>query len=323
MIVPMLRAILSRGARGSAPTRTAARVALMAGATCVSCAAGTAVRMSEESRPRLTSADLTTFEIRDDHVDRFEHCPPPGDIGQDWLPPIADWRPAAAAPQVEQVQPAPIPINEVSDATSSPAGPASQRELVDQAERESHFAFRHCYHENLRFDPTQDGHVAIILRVGSDGAVSAVETAGACDLAPEAIACMRDHARHMRLRPPASGYATVVVPGVFTEDHPRPRASNDAYTAAAYVAVESMRGQLHQCEAAAKRERTGLFARATMTVDVDSTGHASHVSVDLWKGSQPLLSCAGEVLQGAKYPPPPAGQGRIIAPIAYNPKLED
>jgi hypothetical protein len=314
----MSTGVLSHGTRRLyASVLTAAQVALVA---CASCAGTTTGSINEENRARPTSAELTTFEIRDDNVDRFEHCPPPGDIGQDWLPPIADWRPAAAAPQVE---PAPIPIDGVSDAPASPTAPASLRELVDQAERETHFAFRHCYHENLRYDPTQDGHVAIILRVGGEGRVEAVETSGACDLAPEAIACMRDHAKHLRLRPPASGYATVVVPGVFTEDHPRPRLSNDAYTAAAYVAVESLRIQLHRCEEAAKRERTGLFARATMTIDVDASGHASHVSVDLWKGSQPLLACAGEVLRGAKYPAPPAGHARIIAPIAYNLKLEE
>ncbi len=60
-----------------------------------------------------------------------------------------------------------------------------------------------------------------------------------------------------------------------------------------------------------------------MTIDVDPSGRASHVSVDLWKGSQPLLACAGEVLEGGKYPTPPAGHGRIVAPIAYNLKLEE
>ncbi len=298
-------------------TLTAAPVALLA---CASCGRSSIPPFTEDAPPRLSSAELTTLEIRDDHVDRFEHCPPPGDIGQYWIPPIAEWRPAAAAPQADHPG---IPIEGVSEVPPSPPSPpASLRDLADQAERETHRRFRHCYHANLRFDPTQDGRVAVVLRVGANGKVQAVETWGACDLAPEAIACMRDEAKDLALRPPAAGYATVVIPGVFTEDSPRPSASNDGYTAAAYVAVELLRPQLHRCEEAAKREHSALFARATMTIDVDGRGCASHVSVDLWKGSQSLLACAGEVLQGATYPKPLAGQGRIIAPIAFNPKLE-
>jgi hypothetical protein len=265
-------------------------------------------------------AELTTFELRHDGVDRFEHCPPPGDIGQEWLPPYPDWKPDAVASTAESIPAAP----DIAGALPppEPPAPASQRELVSEAERATHAGFRHCYHDGLRFDPTQDGHVAVVLRVGPKGQVERVETWGACDIAPESIQCMKDEAKHLSLPPPAAGYATVVVPGVFTEDHPRHRTSNDGYTAAAYVAVESLRVQLHQCEEAARREGAVRFARATMTIDVDRAGHPTHVSIDDWKGTQSLLVCAAEVFREAIYPVPATGKARVIAPLAFNPKLE-
>jgi hypothetical protein len=262
------------------------------------------------------SAELATLEIREDNIDLFTDCPPPGDIGQNWFPAPSDWRPPSAAP----AEPGSQPDRNDSPPPQQPL--ATARELVDEAYRETHPGFRHCYHENLKFDPTQDGRVAVVLRVGASGSVDSVETWGACALAPEAITCMKDVAKHVKLHAPAGGYATVVVPGLFTEDRRRPQGANDTYAAAAYVAVEALRPQLHLCEVASKRQHAGLYARATMTIDVDPRGHASHVSIDLWRGSQPLLACAGEVLRAAVYPLPAGRYGRIIAPIAFNPKLE-
>jgi TonB family protein len=109
---------------------------------------------------------------------------------------------------------------------------------------------------------------------------------------------------------------------VFTQGIARQRTRSDAYTAAAYVAIESLRPELHECEEEAKRAGASLFARATLSVDVDAAGRALHVSVDDWKGSQDLLACAAQVLKRASFPPPPTGKGRVVAPIVYNPKLE-
>jgi hypothetical protein len=290
----------------------AAQVALLvAAAPCVSCGGAETVPLTEDARPRVDSAELTRFEIRDDDVDRFEHCPPPGDIGQEWLPPIPEWRPASASAQAEAGTGS-------SQAPRDSTLPASLRELVDEAERATHASFRRCYLRGLRFDPTQDGHVAIVLRVGTSGKVEAVESWGGCDLAPESIACMRSEVRDLVLRPPEAGYATVIVPGVFTEGKPRYRASTDAYTAAAYVAVEAERPRLHGCLKAASRDRASMYAYAQMTIDVDAEGRALHVSVDSWKGSQPLLACAAEALNEARYPPARTGHGRIVVPIVYN-----
>jgi hypothetical protein len=286
-----------------------------------SCAASSTEPAGEARLLGQSTAELATLEIRRDNVDLFADCPPPGEIGQGWYPPPSDWRPSPS-PNPEAGAGEPRESTGAGEGSQQPAGGAGLRELVDQAYRETHFGLRHCYHENLRFDPTQDGRVAIVMRVGPTGKVEQVETWGACALAPEAIACMRDTAKRVKLRPPAGGYATVVVPGLFTEDRARRHAMNDSYTAAAYVAVEAQRPLLHRCELSAKRTEEGVYARATMTIDVDARGYASHVSVDLWRGSQPLLACAAEVLKGAVYPKPAGSRGRIIAPIAFNPKLE-
>ena len=282
----------------------------------------TAPMTTEDGRPRFDLAELTAFEIRHDNIDRFEHCPPSGDIGQEWLPPLTDWKPAAVALQPESPQATQGDGSASADPAATEVRPANLRELESDAERSTHLAFRRCYHDGLRYDPTQDGHVAVVLRVGAKGKVEAVETWGACDIAPETITCIRDTAKHLGLPPPAAGYATVVVPGVFTEGLARARTSNDAFTAAAYVAVETVRPQLHRCEEVAKRSSAPLFARATITIDVDAKGRALHLQVgDGWKGNQALLACAAEALQEAKYPAPRTGQGRVIAPIVFNPKL--
>ena len=49
------------------------------------------------ARAGITAVELTSFEVRDNKVDRFEHCPPAGEIGQDWVPPIPEWHPPAAS----------------------------------------------------------------------------------------------------------------------------------------------------------------------------------------------------------------------------------
>ena len=57
-----------------------------------------------------------------------------------------------------------------------------------------------------------------------------------------------------------------------------------------------------------------------MTVDLDATGHGVHIGVDQWKGEHGLLGCAAEVVRDAPFPKPPAGQGRVVVPIVFNPR---
>ncbi|MGD0526762.1 MAG: hypothetical protein ABSE49_16570 [Polyangiaceae bacterium] len=273
----------------------------------------------------VTAVELTSFEVRDDQVDRFEHCPPAGEIGQDWVPPIPEWHPPAASASAAVPESAvaasggdvsPPPSGDVIDEST----PASIAVLTDEASNQTRDHFRTCYHHGLLFDPTQDGHVAVVLRVDRAGKVASVETWGACDLAPEALVCMRDEAKHVHLRPPQGGSATVTIPAVFTNGSEKAGTSKDAYAASAYVAIEAMRPRLHRCEETAKYAQTGVFASALFSVDIDAKGRGIHVGVDQWKGGHELLACAAEVLRDAPFAPPPAGRGKVIVPVVFNPR---
>ena len=277
------------------------------------------------ARPAATAVELKAFEVRDDEVDRFEHCPPAGEIGQDWVPPLPEWHPPAAS------SPAAVHESAVDPASGDPAAPAPSDAvdesapapiavLTDEAANQTRAGFRRCYHYGLLYDPTQDGHVAVVLRVDRTGKVAAVETWGACDLAPEALACMRDEALHVKLRPPVGGSATVTVPAVFTSGEEKQGTTRDAYAASAYVAIEAMRPRLHICEQTAKLAHAGVFASALFSIDVDEHGKGVHVAVDQWKGGHELLACAAEVLREAPFAMPPAGRGKVIVPVVFNPR---
>jgi hypothetical protein len=203
---------------------------------------------------------------------------------------------------------------------SDSSGPVALGTLQDEASNQTRGPFRTCFHHGLLYDPTQDGHVAVVLRVDRAGKVAQVETWGACDLSPEALVCMRDEAMHVKLHAPVGGAATVTIPAVFTKGTQHTRQPNDAYAAAAYVAIESMRPRLHTCETTAKYAHTSVFASAVMTIDVDSKGKGVHVAVDQWKGGHELLACAAEVVRDATFPPPPEGRGKVIVPIVFNPR---
>jgi hypothetical protein len=272
-----------------------------------------------------TAVELTTFEVRDDQVDRFEHCPPAGEIGQDWVPPIPDWHPPAASASAAVPESAVAASDGVT--LAQPGGdapdestPVSLAMLTDEASNQTRAAFRRCYHHGLLYDPTQDGHVAVVLRVDRTGKVASVETWGACDLSAEALTCMRDEAAHVKLRPPQGGSATVTVPAVFTSGDEKHGTVKDAYAASAYVAIEAMRPRLHNCEQTAKYAHASVFASALYSIDIDARGKGLHVAVDQWKGGHELLACAAEVLRDAPFAPPPGGRGKVIVPVVFNPR---
>jgi len=289
-------------------------------------------RTPVDTSGKVTSVQLSAFEVRDDQVDRFEHCPPAGDIGQDWIPPIPEWHPPAVSTS------AAVPESAVGTGTGAvgtgvdpsgaqPSGEASpevslasQAALTTRAVEGTHNALRRCYHQGLLYDPTQDGHVGLVLRVDRTGHVASVESWGACDITPSAIACMRDAAKQLRLPAPADGPSTVVVPAVFTQARPRVGSDRDGYAAGAYVSIESMRPRLHACLEAAHRSGGEVSASAVMTVDIDAAGHGVHVAVEQWKGAQGLLGCAAEVVRDATFPRPPAGKGRVVVPVVFNPR---
>jgi hypothetical protein len=282
------------------------------------------VTPAADNRPAMTTVELAAFEVRSDEIDRFEHCPPAGEIGQDWVPPLPDWHPPAASTSAAVPESAVDGPGDESPGTPAPDDadrPVTLHALTDEAIAATRLAFRRCYHAGLLADPTQDGHVAVVLRVGRTGRVASAETWGACDIAPQAIQCMREEGSRLKLHPPLGGSATVTVPAVFTNGAEHRTTPNDAYAAAAYVAIEASRARLHKCEQAQRQAGKSVFASATMAIDVDRKGHGEHVAVDPWQGDTGLLGCAAETLRDATYPPPPAGRGKIIVPVVFNPRI--
>lgn len=261
-----------------------------------------------------TSIDIAELEIRADGLDRFAHCPPSGDLGQGWIPKIPDWTPPAASglevPQDQQPQQPPemqgqLPLTR------------TEKALEDTRNR-----FRDCYHMGLVHDPTQDGHVAVVLRLDQAGKVSKVESYGACELQHEVIRCLHDVAGKLRFAPPAKGDETVVLPVVFAPRAGRPHfeASSDSYAAQAFLAVEALRPALHGCEQQARTANRRIDAFATFTMEVDARGKITYVNVDPYGGEQTILSCAADVVQQLELPPPPGGRATLVTRFTFNPR---
>jgi hypothetical protein len=258
----------------------------------------------------ITSVEVAELEIDASGIDRFTNCPPPGELGQAWIPPIPAWTASGSSHRADS-----------SPETTGPAPSALDEPPTDRAFELTHEAFRDCYARGLTLDPTQDGHVAVVLRVGRDGRVARVESYGACEIARETIACMQDAAKHIRLRPPSTGSDTVIIPAVFAQSigprrtDPRP---GDAYAAAATITVESIRPAMHACEEHARISGSSPQAAATFALDVDEKGHVVRSHVDPWSGNQQLLACAAGAFEKLVFPPPPRGHGAILARIAFN-----
>lgn len=257
------------------------------------------------------TADVAELEIRASGVDRFVSCPPPGELGQPWIPPAEPWTPPAA-----------------SDAGAPPADPtlvarAEGRSSTEQAVEATHRDFRTCYRRALVHDPIQEGRVAIVVRIGPDGRVAKTEEYAACAIAPEAIACMQSVASHLRFAPPASGFDTLTIPATFAarEGIRRTTATpNDAYTAGAYITLEGGRPAFHACEQQARKELRPVQATGTFTLDLAADGRVVHTHVDPWSGEQSLLLCAARALETLKFAQPPGGKGTILARLNFNPR---
>ena len=261
--------------------------------------------------PRGTSIEVADFEVNGDGIDRFSSCPPPGEIGQDWYPPIPDWTPPANAPK--------------SDTGGTPLSANTERlgrTPTERAIEDTRNAFRNCYHRGLVFDPTQFGHVAVVLRVGPSGRVLKAESYGACSIQHDVIACMQDVGKALRFDPPASGKDTIVIPVVF-EPRNGPdtdETRNDAYTAQAYVTLESMKPQLHDCESRARSAGKDVEAWGVFDMKINAQGAVTSANIDPYHGDQDLLACAAEVMQRMKLPPPEGGKGKMLARITFNPR---
>lgn len=268
------------------------------------------------------SADVAELVISAHGADRFVTCPPPGEIGQSWILPPFPWV-APAAPDAGAPLPGIAHVDGGAPIDDSYVTRTRDYTLTEQALEATRRDFRSCFRKTLHRNPTQDGRVAIVLRVGSDGRVLDVEEYGACELEGEAIACMKDIARRLRFPPPAEGRDTITIPAVFTSRNGVRRttpSANDAFTAAAFLVVESARPRLHACEQAARRELRPVEATGTFTMDLDGEGRVRHVHVDPFTGDRTLLSCAAKSLEGLAFPKPPAGKGTVIARLNFNPR---
>lgn len=288
-------------------------VALLFAASC----GGSSVETPDPSTTALqakstgTSVEVSELDISEDEIDRFINCPPPGELGQDWIPPLPPWTPPSTS---EASDPGPLPPELATMHGTTP----TERAIADTRE-----SFRTCYNHGLIYDPTQDGHVAIVLRVGSNGRVASVESWGACEIAHQSIECMRSAAKKLRFRPPESGSDTVTIPAVFTSSDavrrttPRPA---DVYAASAYVAIEKLRPELHACEKSARQGGGTIMASATLNIQVDAQGRVQHSNVDPWSGNKDLLACAARVLGTLSLPAPPGGKANVIVRVAFNPR---
>jgi len=271
----------------------------------------------DDEAERRTSVEVAELEINASGVDRFANCPPPGELGQTWVPTIPPWSPPASALEA---------ASETADdsapgalATSDPTLPELPAERASALTRE---AFRRCYNRGLVYDPTQDGHVAIILRVGRDGRVARVESYGACEIASETIACMQDVAKHIRLRP-AREPETVVVHALFTQQGAARRGtplSTDAYATAAYLAVEGARPLLHGCDEHNGFSGKPRVATASIALELDARGKVIRSHVDPSSGDAALVTCATQALERTVFPPPPGGTGSVLTRISFNPR---
>ena len=291
-----------------------ATLALAAGGCGGSDAENGGARTAGTDKPAVTSIEVAELEISGTAVDRFTSCPPAGELGQDWIPKLPAWTPPAKNPNA----PPPPP-----DSPDLPPPIADGRTATEKAIFDTYPEFRKCYQRGLLHDPTQDGHAAVVLRVGPDGHVAAVESYGVCELSSPVVACMKTAAGRLRFEPPAAGAATITIPTVFTtrggrpHEHPSP---NDAYTAAAYVTVESARPELHLCESAARRAGQALQATATFLIEVDAEGKIVHTHIDPWSGNQDLLACAAHAFEKLAFEKPPAGRANILARLSFNPR---
>jgi hypothetical protein len=269
-----------------------------------------------EGRPATTSVEVAEIEISGSGEDRFVSCPPPGELGQAWIPAIPAWMPPSDASE--------HPRAAATQSGTPEEVAAASRAATQNAITETFPDFRTCHYKGLRVDPTQDGHVAIIARIGPDGHVAKVEEYGACNISSDVIECMRGSASKLRFDPPPGGSMTVTIPAYFASPdaykHERAPSRNDTYTASAFITVEQARPQLHTCEAAARKAGKGIEASATMLLTLDGHGRVTAMHLDPWSGNQELLMCAAQTFQSLTFAPPPAGRGNVTTRVVFNPR---
>jgi hypothetical protein len=265
-----------------------------------------------QSVPEPPAADVGDLEIRASGADRFTTCPPPGELGQRWIPPLPPW---TSPPAARDAGPA-LPVDQDFLARTK------DRTLTEIAVDATHKELRSCYLQTLVRHPSEDGRVAVVLRIAADGRVAQVESHGACGIAPEAITCMYGVARRLRFPATPAG-ETVTLPATFTSRSGVRRTvamGNDAFTAAAYVAIEGARPALHVCEERARQGGKPAEASGAFTISLHPDGRVKDASLGVASGDGELLRCATAALSAVRFPSPPASNATVSARLNFNPR---
>jgi hypothetical protein len=266
--------------------------------------------------------ELPQLEIYGDGVERFANSPPSGDVTQGWIPKIADWKPPPADASAG-ASATPSPIDHEIAIAARIGDPPNAPTPTERAIRDTLAPFRTCHQRGLLHDPTQDGHVAVVVRVGADGRVVKSESYGACELSREVVACMVHVGRRLRFEPPAGGSASIILPAVFAPRSGivrRAPGSHDEYAAAASVSLEDARAGLHDCERRERRAVRSQEAWATFIMEIDAKGHVVRQNIEPWSGNQELLKCASDVLGRIQFPVPESGTATVRSRITFNPR---
>lgn len=80
--------------------------------------------------------------------------------------------------------------------------------------------FRRCFNRSLREDPNTSGVIALEVKVGPDGEVTAVTAQSAKGISPSLVLCLSLTMRQARFPPPPSGSATLGIPFTIARQSP-------------------------------------------------------------------------------------------------------
>src|SRR5687767_8387392 len=140
-------------------------------AFCFACAACGSSTPRSSDEPRAVYIELSELEIHPDSIDRFAHCPPPGDLGRAWIS---------------------------ARVTESPQEPAVTERAIGETLR----PFRRCYRKGQLHRANEGGRAAVVLRLAPDGKIAAVENYASCELSREVLECMVHEAKQLKFAPP-------------------------------------------------------------------------------------------------------------------------
>ena len=250
-----------------------------------------------------------------DGVDRFTVCPPPGELGQPWIPPLPAWtrrrerRADAGAPAADRSGlhhahegPHATEIARRGDASRVPQLlPPRPRPRSDAGRSRRDRAAR----RRGRTRRAGRGVRRVRARAESIACMNGVRAASALS------AAAGGHRTRSSI-PACSRHATACSRTAPTH--------NDAYTAARVRRARSGAAGAPRVRASsAQPEGRPVQASATFTLDVDATGRSRRArrSVD---GRSGLLACAAQALEALAFAAAGGRRGDVIARLTFNPR---